>query len=733
MKRKIAGTLFLCLGLALACAVTARAALPGWGNVQFPTATTTETGVQTEWIYGQVWLDGVTTPPGQGAGITAELGYGPAGTSPAGNPAWTWVSADYNVDVVNNDEYRARLTPALPGTYDYAYRYNYNGGGDWLYTDTGGSSSIDPYNPEEAGKLDVEGQAVTPEGTCSKWYQVPDCQFGIDLPSYARVLEQGAASNAVTMMMVADDWVCDGRPIDGIRWWGSYPGWPDLVPPMDDQSGRPLGFRLTWYTDIPADHPDNATGHSMPGAVLKTVYAPLLAFGVTNAAAGQVIEEYYCTVHGKADPPGLEHEYLYSLELPEPWNEKEGRIYWLGIEAVFAFGYDPKEPAHVEWGWKTTWEMDVIDDACVWLASDPRWQELTWPVFPYPNLVLPSGNYGPFLDPASEESVNLAFELLTTVCPRRTTKWSQPPDMENGTDIWSWRDLESAHKSMVLLADDFVSDGRRITDVHWWGSYSNWMTWADGSETNPVPPPSTFPWRPYGFNLSWHEYVEPCEVGREITNVTVLIDQCHEMYYGTVTQRWVNPEPPYYYEHEYQYYVDLLEAAAPWLEEEGVHYWLNIEALFDPSFTPSGQENQHGGWGWKITPVITECPAMASNRVSGLWGQAALPPGYIPEKVGQPFDLAFELTTDEVSTNAPTLPIRITELEPENLTTGHLVYSTGTCGAGTQYLQANTNLLTTNWVTVSTKAAPYPPPLTNMWVRPGLVADSNVFYRILEK
>ena len=79
----------------------------GWGNLQWPLATQTMVGQPTENIYGQVWMDGVTNSPGQGAGITAEVGYGAVGTDPV---TWTdWVQAAYNTDVGNNDEYKFYL------------------------------------------------------------------------------------------------------------------------------------------------------------------------------------------------------------------------------------------------------------------------------------------------------------------------------------------------------------------------------------------------------------------------------------------------------------------------------------------------------------------------------------------------------------------------------------------------------------------------------------------------
>jgi len=38
--------------------------------------------------------------------------------------------------------------------------------------------------------------------------------------------------------------------------------------------------------------------------------------------------------------------------------------------------------------------------------------------------------------------------------------------------------------------------------------------------------------------------------------IYVPIEKCHEVYYGTVCQDWKTPPE---FEHDYQYYVDLLD------------------------------------------------------------------------------------------------------------------------------------------------------------------------------
>src|SRR5205814_2822495 len=84
----------------------------GWCDTQWPhsTSVTIGAGNYTENIYGQVWINGLTDPSGQGAGVLAQLGYGPNGDDASGS-TWTWLDTTYNGDSGNNDEYRAQIQP----------------------------------------------------------------------------------------------------------------------------------------------------------------------------------------------------------------------------------------------------------------------------------------------------------------------------------------------------------------------------------------------------------------------------------------------------------------------------------------------------------------------------------------------------------------------------------------------------------------------------------------------
>jgi glycosidase len=138
-----------------------------WANLQWPPALnhTISTVNRTDTVYGQVYIDGVTSQPGATPGLSAQAGYGPDGTNPATNPNWIWVDAEFQGEAGNNDEFKASFLPETTGNFDYVYRYSTNGGAAWLYADLNGpvpSGSL-PSNP---GALTVSDSGdTTPPAT----------------------------------------------------------------------------------------------------------------------------------------------------------------------------------------------------------------------------------------------------------------------------------------------------------------------------------------------------------------------------------------------------------------------------------------------------------------------------------------------------------------------------------------------------------------------------------------
>ena len=95
-------------------------------NLQFPSSFTVTASTATPVIYGRVYQGGMTEAGGPNANIVAQVGYGPIGSNPlVDDSGWTWMNANYNVQLGNDDEYQLSFTaPAVNGTYAYTYRFN---------------------------------------------------------------------------------------------------------------------------------------------------------------------------------------------------------------------------------------------------------------------------------------------------------------------------------------------------------------------------------------------------------------------------------------------------------------------------------------------------------------------------------------------------------------------------------------------------------------------------------
>ena len=92
-------------------------------------------------VYGQVWIDGVTSLPGATPGLSAQLGFGPVDSTP--DETWSWFDASFNVDAGNNDEYGVTLALWIPvGDYHYTYRYRMDGDPAWYYAVERGVAEI---------------------------------------------------------------------------------------------------------------------------------------------------------------------------------------------------------------------------------------------------------------------------------------------------------------------------------------------------------------------------------------------------------------------------------------------------------------------------------------------------------------------------------------------------------------------------------------------------------------
>jgi len=186
-----------------------------------------------------------------------------------------------------------------------------------------------------------------------KWRQVPDMTYGVNIESIdARPL-------------VADDWQCtDPRPVTDVHFWGSYIGWQEKFPEPVLPTPGVDGFLIRFYSDVPAgvDQP-----YSHPGELLYEIRVA-------------EFQEIYVASIPRFDET-FEHKFLYNLDLPEPFEQKEGIIYWISVAAIM-----PVVPEY-PWGWETSsnhWNDNVVT------GDGEKWKDigaLPHPVINFEDLV----------------------------------------------------------------------------------------------------------------------------------------------------------------------------------------------------------------------------------------------------------------------------------------------------------------------------------------------------------
>lgn len=179
-----------------------------------------------------------------------------------------------------------------------------------------------------------------------KYVQPPETCGGYDFAS--QVDNSSAAAQVLQGFVTFDDWTCpNGLPITDIHWWGSY--WQlGSVPTIYSDSlpnADPIeidSFVINIYSDIAADDPDNPMGFSMPN-MDDLLYS--------EGFAGNCNETYAFTdvkaTDAGGEPTIWEDVYKYDVYLETPFEQEEGRVYWLMIAAVTT-------GAEAQWGWHSS-------------------------------------------------------------------------------------------------------------------------------------------------------------------------------------------------------------------------------------------------------------------------------------------------------------------------------------------------------------------------------------------
>jgi len=175
----------------------------GWCKLQWPPTLTSQPGVASDPVYGQVFVDGCTSGAAQCQGVKAQLGYGPVALDPTTDPSvFTWVDATYNPAHAgdDNDEYAATITASTEGAYGYAFRFSINDGNTWTYCDLDGTDN--GFQVTQMGRLTVGAPRVD---WCITQYPASTSTVpGVATePIYGQVYVAGCTDGAATCAGIA--------------------------------------------------------------------------------------------------------------------------------------------------------------------------------------------------------------------------------------------------------------------------------------------------------------------------------------------------------------------------------------------------------------------------------------------------------------------------------------------------------------------------------------------------
>ncbi len=394
------------------------------------------------------------------------------------------------------------------------------------------------------------------------------------------------------------------------------------------------GFHLSIHEGLNAPPPPGTP--CVPGALLWE--------------RGVRIDDVVVTPTGVFNSAGLEiMRYDYDLRPDEWFPQERGRTYWFDVSAI---SQDPRAP--YVWHWQESGRMSVPElcpSAVIDRPSTVGWQPIFWP--------------------DSDTYSELAFAV---------TSRDFPPEVNR------------------VVADDFVSDGRPVTAVRWWGSYlderyapegvadpehvlDGWLLtfhWADVNAEPGCPPNLMVDPPPTALGV----YFAPADaveilgidsqdcLGHALYEYTVNLDSCC-LLCSEIDPRSDVPEGP--------------AQQRAFFEIGGFRYWLSIQAVVGTEWVPPACDRVRTGhlpsdlfgnaghfWGWHSTDrggLDTACTGRIADFSPypptcwdyGMWKKQLneCPIGELPPLVHMSFQLL---------TNAP------------DVTGPHIVHMTGHLG-----------------------------------------------------
>ena len=217
--------------------------------------------------------------------------------------------------------------------------------------------------------------------------QLPD-ESELGLNVHATWPWNPAAGTSDIGKTLADDFLCiQSGPIDSVHIWGS---WLNDLLPRNEQQGVPdanaVSFRLSIHEDIPDPDGPTGLGYSKPGAKLWEQVFDSDAYGGSNKTARLWSSG---TPEGFYDPNtdyiiGYDYDiwqYNFYTDPDTAFHQEEGKIYWLGVQAIADSASD--SAADSVFGWKSSF-LHWNDDAVYGDTISPFGDTLAWNELRYP-------------------------------------------------------------------------------------------------------------------------------------------------------------------------------------------------------------------------------------------------------------------------------------------------------------------------------------------------------------
>lgn len=387
----------------------------------------------------------------------------------------------------------------------------------------------------------------------------------------------GIGVNLAPPYALADDFLCAQTGlITDIHIWAA---WEFDFPPFGD-SPNAITFTLRIHEDVPAG--TGGIPYSRPGNMLWTkTYAPEDPMFTSRIWADQIFTGWLDLPDTYMFPINTEYwQYNFHVDTADAFTQQEGTIYWL---RVFAVSSDPS----AVFGWCTS--ADHWQDSATW-RNTGQWNELLYP----------TGHA------SVGEPIDLAFVIDGEQAePELEPKWTQlPHGADQGFGVVSdidWPDGvpqgNPPPQPNRVAADDFLSDGRPIEALRWWGSYPDanyqpptpvepyvidgWLIGFYSGAPDQTCPPDALLADPPPIALGF--YFAPAD------EIVVTDMACQDCFGHTIFQYEISLHDCCVVCAETDPRTGLQPAAQDAFEEtNGLRYWMSIRAVVGAEWSPSG-------------------------------------------------------------------------------------------------------------------------------------------------